>query len=291
MDIIENFYTIPIMSVLFFLFFLDNVINKRIIFFREDITREKDFEIQNLDKELEVELEVEKYEDKYWDKFIKMENKYMFNEETNEENEESINNYLDKLDKNFIFEKTPVGNVIMFYNNKRKTFDYYSDNTIPYRYLETISRKYVITYFCKPLYVVMTDELKKYEDKLLEKERIREEREKKMNEEKEKNKDVVEKKNVFAKFKSYNKEAGTGRVNIGVPPKNSIPNMKINDDQGKTIILKELANNYSYQGKIINFSIIKKIDRKAVDKKYAMTFADFKKMKNEELLKNEKKSV
>jgi hypothetical protein len=44
------------------------------------------------------------------------------------------------------------------------------------------------------------------------------------------------------------------------------------------VILKERANRYSCEGRFSNFSIIQKVDRKKVDKKFAMTFADFKKM-------------
>jgi hypothetical protein len=93
---------------------------------------------------------------------------------------------------------------------------------------------------------------------------------------------VAEKKNVFAKFKSYNKEAGTGKVSSAAPPKNSIPNQKITEKQeNEKILLKEKANRYTYEGKMANFSFIKKVDRKIVDKKYAMSFADFKKMQKE----------
>ncbi len=42
------------------------------------------------------------------------------------------------------------------------------------------------------------------------------------------------------------------------------------------MILKERANRYSYGGKIINFSFLKGIDRKLVDERYGMTFAEFK---------------
>jgi hypothetical protein len=83
---------------------------------------------------------------------------------------------------------------------------------------------------------------------------------------------------VFAKFKSYNKEAGTGHVNMAAPPKNSIPNNKVVDTNNKKVLLKENANRYSYEGKLSNFNFLKKVDRKVVDKKYAMSFANFKKM-------------
>jgi hypothetical protein len=48
------------------------------------------------------------------------------------------------------------------------------------------------------------------------------------------------------------------------------------------MILKERANRYSYQGKMVNFSFLKKVDRKVVDKTYALSFAEFKKMKMEQ---------
>jgi hypothetical protein len=90
------------------------------------------------------------------------------------------------------------------------------------------------------------------------------------------------KKNVFAKFKSYNKEAGTGHVNIAAPPKNSIPNNKVTEsNNNEKVLLKEHANRYSYEGKLSNFNFLKKVDRKVVDKKYAMTFADFKRLQEE----------
>lgn len=204
-----------------------------------------------------------------------------------------IDERLDKLKNSFIMEKTPLGNVLMLYNNKRGSFEYYSDNTIPYRYLEPVSRKYVKTFGCRPIYCDMEEELKNYEKKLEETEREKEEKqelEKRILEEKrildEKNMTVSvvaePKKNVFAKFKSYNKEAGTGHVNIAAPPKNSIPNNKVTEKSSdEKVLLKENANRYSYEGKLSNFNFLKKVDRKVVDKKYAMTFADFKRLQEE----------
>ena len=204
-----------------------------------------------------------------------------------------IDERLDKLKNSFIMEKTPLGNVLMLYNNKRGSFEFYSDNTIPYRYLETVSRKYVKTFGCRPIYFDMEEELKNYEKKLEEKEREKEEKEeleKRILEEKrildEKNMSVSvvaePKKNVFAKFKSYNKEAGTGHVNIAAPPKNSIPNNKVTETKSdEKVLLKENANRYSYEGKLSNFNFLKKVDRKVVDKKYAMSFADFKRLQEE----------
>jgi hypothetical protein len=208
-----------------------------------------------------------------------------------------IDERLDKLKNSFVIEKTPLGNVLMLYNNKRGSFEFYSDNTIPYRYLEPVSRKYVKTFNCRPIYFDMEEELKNYERKLDEKQK--EEEEKKLEEEKrleeqkknQSNIAIIEpatKKNVFAKFKSYNKEAGTGHVNMAAPPKNSIPNnqMKNTENNNEKVLLKENANRYSYEGKLSNFNFLKKVDRKVVDKKYGMTFADFKRLQEEKMKKN-----
>jgi hypothetical protein len=184
-----------------------------------------------------------------------------------------INERLDKLINNIIIETTPLGNVIMMYNNKKEVFEYYCDNTVPYRFLETVARKYVLTYFCRPLYIVMEEELKESEKKLVE----QQDKEKRKVEEDLANKNtIVPKKSVFAKFKSYNKEAWSGQVNKAAPPKNSIPN-NTSTNNDKPILLKERANRYNFQGKIANFSLLKKVDKKLVNKKLAMTFADFKK--------------
>jgi len=201
-----------------------------------------------------------------------------------------IDEQLKKFKKNYVIEHTPLGNVLMFYNHDKLAFEYYSDLTIPYRYLETVTRKYALTYNYRPLYIDMEEELKEYEKKMEEKElREKEENDKLSNSKS--NANINSKpKDVFAKFKSYNKEAGTGRVNTAPPPKNSIPQNRMNvnlketkkDGSGNSekMLLKEKANRYSYQGKFLNFNILQKVDKKVVDKKYALTFADFKKMKN-----------
>ena len=205
-----------------------------------------------------------------------------------------IDEQLKEFKKKYIIEHTPLGNVLMFYNHDKLAFEYYSDLTIPYRYLDTVARKYVLTYNYRPLYIDMEEELKDYEKKL-------EEQEKKMKQvqdleesDKMNSNNKSKPKDVFAKFKSYNKEAGTGRVNVAAPPKNNIPqnraisniNMKDNKKNGvnnEKMLLKERANRYSYQGKFLNFNILQKVDKKVVDKKYALTFADFKKMNKDKL--------
>jgi hypothetical protein len=190
---------------------------------------------------------------------------------------------LDKLKNCYIMETTPLGNVLMIYDIEKNTFVYYSDNTIPYRYLEPVARKYVKIYNCRPIFVDMEEELKlaeeKWEKDRVEKEQKEEEEKRRAEELKMKNEPPESKKNVFAKFKSYNKDT-TSSKSMAAPPKNSIPNKNLTKEQeNEKVLLKDRANRYRYEGKMSNFSFLKKVKRNVVDKKYAMTFSDFKRMR------------
>lgn len=194
-----------------------------------------------------------------------------------------INQRLDKLKNCYVMEKTPIGNVLMIYENDRESFKYYSDCNIPYRYLEVVGRKYVKLFGCRPIFVDMEEELRLFEekwDKEQELKKIKEEENKKIAEGAAKNQQPLEqKKNVFAKFKSYNKDAG-GKISMAAPPKNSIPNKSVSENkENEKILLKERANRYTYEGKFANFNFLQKIERKVFNKKLGLSFADFKKMK------------
>jgi hypothetical protein len=181
-------------------------------------------------------------------------------------------------------EKTPIGNVLMIYDKNLNKFKYYSDSTMPYRYLEVVGRKYVKIFNCRPIYIDMEEELKLFEqkwEKEQELKKIKEEEEKLKNEELKLNNEQnmeIKKKNIFAKFKSYNKET-SGQIGMIIPPKNniiinSIPESKENEK----LLLKEKANCYCFEGKISNFNFLNKIEKKIFNKKLGFTFADFKKM-------------
>lgn len=194
-----------------------------------------------------------------------------------------LNKKLHAFMNNYIIETTPLGNVFMRYNHDKGSFEYFSNNTIPYRYLEPVGRKYVMTYHCKPLFVDLEEELKKSEEKM------KAEEENKKNDDNESNKSVNPN-TVFAKFRKYNKEIAPAPTSNAKYSKNRAPesgnlpsHMKVNlpnvnNVAGEKKVLKDHANRYTYEGRLSNFSILKKIDRKIVDKKYAMTFADFKRM-------------
>jgi len=195
-----------------------------------------------------------------------------------------IDRRLDKLENSYVIESTPLGNVLMKYDKNKESFKYYSDNSIPYRYLEVVARKYVKQLNFRPIFVDMEEELNISEEKW---EKEKQEKDDKEKEGKRKREEAIangtkvvmqEKKNVFAKFKSYNKESGSGHITTAAPPKNSIPNKKVPEaKENEKILLKQRANRYTYEGKMANFSFIKKTDKKVVDKKLAMSFAEFKK--------------
>ena len=88
------------------------------------------------------------YENKYYDKFQEMES-----EELDEEDVKSLTNSV-------LFEMTPKGRIIMYYNFEKETFIYHCDTKdVPYLYLETVARKYALTYHCKKIVVDIKKEL------------------------------------------------------------------------------------------------------------------------------------
>lgn len=184
---------------------------------------------------------------------------------------------LDGFINNYVIEMTPQGNVYMRFNNSKKSFEYFSNNTIPYRYLEPVGRKYVLTYFCKPLFIDIEDELKRAQTK---KDALKEENDALKKEEKDNKK---EGKDIFTRLKSYNNDSSSHMKNKNrnqpsapLPPqiKANLPNV----NSSEKMLLKENANRYTWEGRIANLSILKKVEKKMVDKNYEMSFADFKKM-------------
>jgi len=211
-----------------------------------------------------IEKKLIKYEDKYKNEYTKLNSRQLTTSEK------------ENLKNNFVMETTPLGNVIMYFNNDKNGFVYYSDSTIPYRFLETVGRKYITTFKCRDasIYVDETDEIdeKTPTEKLSEitidatisetKSTI-------------KPSTSTTKKNVFAKFKNYNHPNSTPSSSM-IAKNNPV---KITTQSNKEV--KENKNKYISEGKITNFSFIKKIDKKQIVKRLNMTFAEFKKMQQE----------
>jgi hypothetical protein len=197
-------------------------------------------------------------------------------DEMGEEGEELTEEFVDNLSLNTITETTPRGDVLMYYSSKLGTFVYHSNTKeIPYNYLETVARKYVIEYNCKKLYIDIRKEYEKGVQKYME---IKAKEEKALKDEKDgKFDDTKEnkKKQIFANLKTYNRKS---EVN--------------NKQKDKIYILKEQANRYSYRGKIEEYSeanvescldkkVLENLGDKRSDEEKKMNdidFASFKKM-------------
>jgi hypothetical protein len=237
-------------------------------FIDDEIKVEKTEEEDEDEKEEKPEI---KYEDKYLEKFRSMEKVDLTEEQ------------LKNLKNSIVMENTPHGNVIMYYNHDRETFTYFSDTSIPYRYLEVVGRKYVIMNNCKSLFVDMDEELKRaiacvenkltdvVEDNTLDASAP-------ITNDKDKDKDK-DKKSVFTKFKNYNTVSKSAVVVDIKKGGGAQPNQ--NNSSKKTekepMIIKEHANHYSCEGKLVNYSFLKKVDKKALDKNLGYSFSDFKK--------------
>lgn len=201
-----------------------------------------------------------------------------------EANDYFVEQKLDNLMNCFVMETTPIGNVIMNYDKVTETFKYFSDFNVPYRYLEVIARKYVITFNCKPLFIDMEEALKNFEEKWEKYNHYV--GEKTLNEINTHNNQTEQnigneennKKNVFVKFKNYNNMTSIKNVQ----DKNKISSNETIHKNKETEIkrIKENKNRYTYGGKLANFSFLKKINIKIFNKKLGISYADFKKMNN-----------
>ena len=181
------------------------------------------------------------------------------------------------LDYSYIMDNTPCGNIVMKFDREQEVFTYYSDKKdVPYKYLETVARKFVINNDCLELYVDIRDELRKkvYDVAIVDDtsdygakdERI---------------------KSVFATFKKQNGNAGrraidgagagrraidgagAGRRAIdgagamtrsktGAGAKANTNRKMVDDDKSKNVIFKENINSYKWIGRFCDFSILEK---------------------------------
>lgn len=164
---------------------------------------------------------IQHYHDKYYTLFDKL--------DCNELSEE----YLKNLSRCILFEYTPKGSVILYYDYDKQSFIFYCDNKdISYLFLETVVRKYAITYNCKKLVVDIKQELNNA-------------KESNANSSIQNNNSITTSdtnsntNNVFASLKQYNRKGSGGN--------------KVTD---KKYILRKNANRYSYRGKINEFSFI-----------------------------------
>ena len=75
-------------------------------------------------------------------------------------------NFFNSLKSKYIKQNTPKGEIIMNYNNNNNSFDYYckKSNSIPFLYLDVVSRIFVVKYNCKKLYIDNYDNIDSIND-------------------------------------------------------------------------------------------------------------------------------
>ena len=172
-------------------------------------------------------------------KSVPFENKYL--EEFHKLKSVSLSiDKIESLSNSYLMESTPVGNIVMYYDKKKESFLYYSDNVVPFRYLEPVGRRYVIMFQCKDL----------FQDKDTQ------------------NKDEEE----TTTTPTQDKPMKTKDILNGIRNPQTLPPKK------KVTLIEKKTNRYTCMGRYSNFKIIKTVDKTTVDKNYSMTFSDFKKM-------------
>lgn len=174
-----------------------------------------------------------------------------------------LDNELNDLKNKIINEKTPKGDIILFYNNDTDTFFYYCNTKeIPYKYLETVARHYVCLHNCKQIYNDSDDNyLKKFKKEDKENKEEKEEKEvKEVKEEKEENSTY---KSVFASFMSYNTE-----------------NVKIKKENQKKV------NRYTYKGKLDDYNNLEFSNLSNDEDVVKVDFTTYKKMMNKNISSN-----
>jgi len=180
-------------------------------------------------------------------------NKYKIKLE-NLEIKEHDNQSLNKLRNNILYETTPYGNILMFYDNEYKKFNYYSNKILPYNYLETACRRYVINFNCKMLYVDINKEFNNVKNK--------KKNEEINNTENIKNDKKCSDNKLYLQPKSYNK------------PKK--PKSRATIDENKSKII-----DFKYCGRIIDFNFLKKDVTSIKNIKIKnISFSEFKKRSN-----------
>ena len=182
--------------------------------------------------------------------------KTAFKEEIQAEN----NNIEPVWKRRILFETTPRGNIIMYYDAYKQGFAYYTDTTgIPYSLLNVVAMKYVTTFLCRdffmddqvtpenapsPLISIYCSVTKLEKDKT-------------------ENKVDALKDAPFAKFKNYNSHNGHNGHNSHSTNKNTKSSDNIKNVLEKNKLEHEYNRNKFFSlGKIVNFQFLQPVSKK-----------------------------
>jgi hypothetical protein len=163
----------------------------------------------------------------------------------------NANNDIEKKWKTrLLFEYTPLGNIIMFYDSYKQGFGYYSDTTsVPYNILNAVSMKYVITYNCLDFFMDNEITPKEKESPFI-KLYINDE------ETTEKNSKDYEKELIKKNNKDFQKQIMNAPF---IKHKKNGNNTKDSKKEAKIVFNR---NRFIYLGKMMNFNIIQKEQKK-----------------------------
>lgn len=153
-----------------------------------------------------------------------------------------INNPFEKEWKTrLLFETTPRGNIIMFYDSYKLGFAYYCDQSLPYDIINAVAMKYVVVFQCQHFFMdehIVPEDKRSPLLKLFEEDKPEKPLDEKGDIEKMKS-------GPFAKFKNYNKVSS-----------------KVSENKKASEKQKE-CNRFINLGKICNFKLLQPLKKKA----------------------------
>ena len=210
----------------------------------------------------------DKYENKYFNEYDAWLESKKANTAANTAANDALNNMYYSTIRDTI--NDVYGDIIMCYDNATQSFAYYAKTAnIPYKYLETAARKYVIdTDADKSIYIDIRKEYENAKNKLENKTDSdsgilgRETTEKQTN-----NADEDDDSKLYVKFKSYNTASNIPVNDIHTKKVTALESAVLSSVSGANIggggasntkqgtILRENANRYSYRGKLTDYEI------------------------------------
>ena len=228
-------------------------------------------------KDKPEESPAEKYIEKYKKRFENSYNNGDLNQNIQPEfyNKDQYNltikiqdNILEKSWKQrILFESTPNGNIVMFYDAYRFSFTYYSDSHIPYPILNAVAMKYVLTYFCRDFFLDKSIIPPNQTTPFLYVHEI---------EKKEPNQKKIDvSKGPFAKLKNYTK-VDKDKVEKKIDDKE-------NNDKKTSVVKNYIKNKFISLGKVYNFSVLKNtlvLDNIQPKQAIPLDYSSFKKWHN-----------
>tara|TARA_Y100000816_G_scaffold254601_1_gene206888 strand:- start:1546 stop:2430 length:885 start_codon:yes stop_codon:yes gene_type:complete len=182
--------------------------------------------------------------------------------------------------KRILFEQTPRGSVIMYYDAFKMAFSYYSDtNSLPYKLLNAIAMKYCLTFHCMDFFIDQNIVSIENESPLI---KIHHIEKKKKSEKKNIQKEDSDENSPFAKLKNYNNDKlktkdnnDQTKENKDEKIKNIITNKFVSLGKIRSFqpLYKPLKKNKSVQ---FTSSLLENLEQETNLQKQVMSYKDFK---------------